>query len=401
MKQEWSRRELYAHGEPFGDCATQRKLGGGYVCGGGGKGGSSPDYAGAAQAQGAASKEVTNIQNWANRPDQKTPWGNTTWSSAAAVDPATGQNVTKWTQNTSLDPTLQRALDQQFQMQEGRSNLANSFMDRTRDAYNAPMTSYDSAPGYSVASAPKDLRTSFGYRGPQFNLNTGDNPALPTVDSGYRDQVASQLMERMQPIHDRQNNQLETRLANQGLTVGSDAYKTALDQQNQRQAAERYNALDTAGQEAQRLYNMQMGSRQQAFNEDLGTGQFYNSATGQDYTQNLGSANFGNTAKTNQYNLNRQQSLDQNQVRQAMIAEEMQKRAQALNEMNSVMNGQQVSMPTMPSFVSANRSETPDYIGAASAQGQANSNTLGGLFGLGGTLLGANTGSIAGKLFGF
>lgn len=31
-----SRRELYAHGEPFGDCATRRKLGGGYVCGFGG-----------------------------------------------------------------------------------------------------------------------------------------------------------------------------------------------------------------------------------------------------------------------------------------------------------------------------------------------------------------------------
>lgn len=31
-----SRRELYAHGEPFGDGATRRKLGGGYVCGFGG-----------------------------------------------------------------------------------------------------------------------------------------------------------------------------------------------------------------------------------------------------------------------------------------------------------------------------------------------------------------------------
>ena len=31
-----SRRELYAHGEPFGESATRRKLGGGYVCGFGG-----------------------------------------------------------------------------------------------------------------------------------------------------------------------------------------------------------------------------------------------------------------------------------------------------------------------------------------------------------------------------
>lgn len=31
-----SRNTLYAHGEPFGDSATQRKITGGYVCGGGG-----------------------------------------------------------------------------------------------------------------------------------------------------------------------------------------------------------------------------------------------------------------------------------------------------------------------------------------------------------------------------
>lgn len=36
-----SRRELYAHGEPFGDSATRAKLGGGYVCGGGGDSSSS------------------------------------------------------------------------------------------------------------------------------------------------------------------------------------------------------------------------------------------------------------------------------------------------------------------------------------------------------------------------
>lgn len=39
MKSNWSRRELYALGETLGDCVTERKLGGGYICGGGGKGG--------------------------------------------------------------------------------------------------------------------------------------------------------------------------------------------------------------------------------------------------------------------------------------------------------------------------------------------------------------------------
>lgn len=34
-----SRRELYAAGEPLGECVTRAKPGGGYVCGGGGGGG--------------------------------------------------------------------------------------------------------------------------------------------------------------------------------------------------------------------------------------------------------------------------------------------------------------------------------------------------------------------------
>ena len=38
----YSRRQLEALGEPFGDSATQKKLGGGYICGFGGGGGSPP-----------------------------------------------------------------------------------------------------------------------------------------------------------------------------------------------------------------------------------------------------------------------------------------------------------------------------------------------------------------------
>ena len=41
MKTTYSRRELYALGEPLGNSATYKKAGGGYVLGGGG-GGSPP-----------------------------------------------------------------------------------------------------------------------------------------------------------------------------------------------------------------------------------------------------------------------------------------------------------------------------------------------------------------------
>lgn len=390
MKQEWSRRELYAHGEPFGECATRRKVTGGYVCGGGGKGAPPPpDYMGAALEQAKASKEVTNIQNWANRPNQTNPWGSTTWNTEKAIDPATGQEVTKWSQNTALNPQLQQALDSQIGIQNQRSGLAGSFMDRVRSEYGQPFD-YSNAPAFSFASAPQNMTTSVATQGLQRGLNMGDNPSMPQFDSNYRDTVARSLMERMVPVHERQQSQLETKLANQGLQVGSEAYTRALGDLGQRQAAERYNALDTAGSEAQRLYNMGMGARQQAFQEDVGAGQFGNQAASQAFQQDVAAGNFGNQAMQNLYNMGRSAAMDQNAVRQQMIAEQMQRRGMSLNEMNALLSGQQVSMPSFGNFSQAQRSETPNILGAtqmgydaalgaANANNAATSNLLGGL----------------------
>ena len=77
----------------------------------GGKGSApkAPDYVGAAQLQGELSKEALNMQNFANRPTINTPFGTQSWGTSAGTDPATGQAVTQWTQNTTLAPGLQNA----------------------------------------------------------------------------------------------------------------------------------------------------------------------------------------------------------------------------------------------------------------------------------------------------
>jgi hypothetical protein len=503
----------------------------------GGKGSApaAPDYLGAATTQAQASEKATTAQNFANRPTINTPFGNQTWTTGDSIDPATGQKVTTWQQNTSLAPGLQSALDAQIGLQNDRSQLASGFMGRVADEYAQPFD-YSNMPQLTAANAPSDLQTSttdyvpglqsnvnartdqvvggFNFGTPQLsldnsnslntsfdamtsplsrkvgtealqrNLATNDNPSLPQFDSNYRDQVATQLIQRMQPVHDYQQRQLETKLANQGFTVGSEAYKRALDELNQRQSAERYNALDTAGNEAQRLYNMQMGSRQQAFNEDVGSGNFANTAAGQafnqglqanqftnqatqqayqqalqaqqagnqamgqkfaeglqagqfgnqaqqqQYNQMLGAANLANQAAGQQfsqdlqaqqfqnqalgqasaldlarmqaqnqamgqqYGLNQQFADAQNRLRQQAIAEQAQRRGMSLNEMNALLSGQQVSMPSMPSFNTAGRSETPQILNATqmgydaalgnyNAQQAGGANTLGGLFQLG------------------
>jgi hypothetical protein len=147
-----------------------------------------------------------------------------------------------------------------------------------------------------------DLARTAQTESVQRALQMGDNPALPQFDSSYRDRVASSLMERMQPVHERQQQQLETQLANQGFTTGSEGYTRALADLQQRQAAERFNALDTAGNEAQRLFSMGMGARQQAFNEDVTGGQFANQAAQQAFGQGLSANQFRNQATQQAFN---------------------------------------------------------------------------------------------------
>ena len=346
-----------------------------------------PDYIGAANTQAAASKELTNIQNFANRPTINTPWGTQSWGTGSTVDPATGQNVTSWTQNTTLAPALQSALDSQIGLQNDRSQLAGGFMDRVADEYSKPFD-YAGLPQMAQVNAPGSLQTSTNdySKGLATGFNFGS--PLPQFDSSYRDTVANQLMQKMQPAHDYQQRQLETKLSNMGFRPGTEGYDRELNNMAQRQSAERYNALDTAGNEAQRLYNMQMGTAQQGYQQNLGAAQFQNQALGQANALDLANMGASNNAMSQQFGLNTQYANAQNQLRQQAIAEEMQRRGMSLNEMNALLSGQQVNMPNMPSFNTATKSETPNILGAtqmgydaqlgaANAQNAAFGNLLG------------------------
>jgi hypothetical protein len=303
-----------------------------------------PDYRGAAQEQAQASVEQTNMQNYANRPTQNTPFGSQTWQTNAVIDPATGQRVTQWTQNTTLAPQSQAALDSQMALQQGRSDLARGFMGRVEDSYQNPFD-WQNLPDRVDPNAPPEL---------QRGLNTQGLRDIPQYDMNARNEIADQLMERMRPTQERQMQGLSAQLANQGFQVGSDAYNRAMGDLMNAQSRERFNALDMAGNEAQRMYNTGLGARQQGFQEALSGGQFSNQAAGQAF-------NFGS------------QFADQAaRMRQQAITEESLRRAMPLNEMNALLTGQQVGMPQMPSFQTAGRAETPQLLQAANLGYQAN-----------------------------
>jgi hypothetical protein len=62
----------------------------------------------------------------------------------------------------------------------------------------------------------------------------------------------------------------------------------------------------------------------------------------------------------------------QNQQRQAALAEAMQRQGWSLNQMNAALSGQQVAMPNMPSFNTAQSAQPTQYLQAAQMQGQSN-----------------------------
>ena len=125
-----------------------------------------------------------------------------------------------------------------------------------------------------------------------------------------------------------------------GFGMGDEGYNTEMERISNQQGDARLNAASQAamlsGAEASRMHGMDMATRGQEFGE---------SVTGANYA---------------------------NSLRQAAVAEDMQRRGFSLNEINAMLHGQQVAQPSMPSFMGSSRAESPQYLAAAGMQHQGN-----------------------------
>lgn len=273
-----------------------------------------PDYRGAAEEQAESSREVTNMQTWANRPNQTTPWGNSRWDPSAIVDPATGQTVTQWSQNIELSPQQQEALDSQMAVQAGRSGLAESLLGRSEEEFGSAM---------DWSNLPE----------------AGQNVQGTRLDSSQRyydeagDALVSRFDRRMNPQFERDRSAQEARLTNQGLRPGDKAFDDEMNKLGQRQGDMRLDAYDQAtmqsGAEASRMFGMDAA------------------ASGQNFGQGMESSRYATA------------------LRQQKLAETMQRRGFSLNEINAILYGQQVGMPGMPDFMAATKSDATNYLQAA------------------------------------
>lgn len=307
-----------------------------------------PDYTGAANAQAQSSREVTEQQTWANRPTINTPFGQQTWEVKPVWDPSTGQYLNSWTQDTNLTPQSQAALDAQMNIQQGKSDIAQNMLGRVKSEYSQPMD-WDSLT--KLAGTPEGQQLN--AEGVQRNIGN-----TPDYIKSAGDAIYNQWSDRQEPLMAQQKDQLRTSLYNQGLKEGDQAYDAEMkkleNQQSDARQQAQYQATIGSGQEAQRMQGM-----------DVTQGQFANQASQQAFNQNAaaGQQNFGQNMQSANY---------QNALRQQQIAEQMQQRGFSLNEINAILNGQQVSMPNMPSFNQANASQAAQYNQAAQNQGQYN-----------------------------
>jgi hypothetical protein len=260
-----------------------------------------PDYKGAAEQQAAASKELNTEQTWANRPNVSTPWGNFTWDSSAGVDPSTGQKITQWDMNVNLTPAEQAALNDQQAIQSGRSGAALGLLDQATEGFGKPMD-------WSQMPERAGNVGAFNFGGTDFRQKSQDA-----------------VMKLAQPMMDQRREGERSRLLNQGISEGSEAWSNAMRDVSDAENRMALSAIETG-----------RGESAQQFGQDLSA-----------YNTQYDAGNFANTNRA------------------GAIAEEAQRRGMTLNELNALLTGQQVSMPNQPGFNSANKSEAPNYLGAA------------------------------------
>jgi hypothetical protein len=281
-----------------------------------------------AEQQAASSKENTEYQTHANRADQVTPFGTQSWTNESVRDPVTGNMVPKWTQTTTLDPNAQRMYDAKSGLDAGRAELAGSMLGRMQEEFG-PTVDYANFADKGGAVTADQLKRKLG--------------GADKYQGKAGDALMQQFQDRMNPKFAQDEARFDATLRARGLKPGDESYNTALADMRQQQGDQfnsaMYQAQQLSAQEAQRLQGMDKTS-----------------------------LDFLNNAIKDQLGIDLDVSKFADYQRQRDITEEQQKRGWSLNEANAIGSGTQVGMPTMPSYNTAGRAETTQYMNA----GQAN-----------------------------
>ena len=384
-----------------------------------------PDYNALAIQQAALSKAAANEQTIADRPNQITPWGSTTWQN---------QNG-NWTQTQTLNPMDQAQLDKGRALEGQQLDIAGGLMGRARDAMGnpldyssaTPMTGYDMSKVYQQAPTgdyemdawqngaynPGGYQTGGFEGGPWQQKAFGDqNMDVGQMNAGFEGnkEYEDAIMSRMGPDLQKRRNAEIQRLRNQGIYEGSEAFNNADQRQSRTENDAQMQAVLAGADEHAKGFSRQLAQRGQNVGiagqntaqelaqraAGLGEAQFNTGLEDRRRAAGLGEASYNSGLEQNQRQMEmaqRAQNMDQRnqnmaigdqqfaqqgamaglsgQQRQQQIAELTALRNSPMQDYQQFTQGTDVTNPQMPSFMGGTGYNAADIYGAGKDTYQA------------------------------
>ena len=356
-----------------------------------------------------------------------------------------GYNPDAWTSTVTLDPRVQSLLDSSLATSQGLQAAIDNSLASTTSTLSQPLNAPDPIDINKIRQGVEgrytDLQPSLqasnvlastGRAGVGEQLarlrnlyaqdfNYDSAPAMPTANEATRQRVEDALYgrstARLDPRFSQAQDQLNSSLAAQGITQGSEAYNRELQNfnnaKNDAYSSAMNDAITGSDVAMQRLFNMGLQARQQGVNEantlrmlptreavalagisnglDTASRNWYGAETAQETAKDNSTANQFNMERTN----------NQDQFNNTIAA-----RNQILNELNALRTGAQAQMPQFGNTQSgAQVAASPiaqsvynSYQGDLAnynAQVGSNNAMLGGLAQLGGAAMMAPAGTFA------
>lgn len=217
--------------------------------------------------------------------DEYTPWGTSTYTPVETIRVKGAPDQKRYRLDVNLTPEQKRLFEQEQTLNEGLNQLAIDQTGRLSGHLSNPV-SFAGAPAVNAGSIQSGLSTgglpsvrglSSGNLPSVRQISTGGLSDLPGIDDfgAERQRVEDALYQRsasrLDPQWEAQQRAMESRLAAQGITAGSAAYRSALDDfsrgRNDAYAGARNDAILAGGGEQSRLFGDALAGRQQMFGE--------------------------------------------------------------------------------------------------------------------------------------
>lgn len=315
-----------------------------------------------ATAQTGSNVETAIANTALNNPNVITPYGTTTTKQTGTqtitMPDGTTRDVPTYTQTQSLTPAEQKIFDQQQGLRSGVNTLAGNQIKFLTDHLGRPIST-EGLPDRGVlpTSGPKFTNIQGGPEftniqgGPRFtnatnagmpiqsdiNLDTTKGTFAgsgsidkavnlrnasttfknvggpqrnvgPTDFSADRQAVTDALLSRVNPMLERDESALETKLIGQGFVPGTPAFTEAMRDHSVRVNDARMGAILAGGQEQSRLagldfqqFGLENAAQAQAYDQEFGRGAFARDSIAQNNATAIAGADFANRAQQQKF----------------------------------------------------------------------------------------------------